>query len=299
MMASRYINLIVLLVICTVFNSCNEEYPVYIKDGQNIAKLIKKDNSTAYVLDYSKELHDENKRWLVEDVAKYYNIEGLELKLYYNSDLEIVNSLGEDFLKAYHRYIIKPFDYRMTYVDEKGDSIAKLLWRHDGEGILLSSVLIDSSKLSSIISYLSLDYCTIYDHEIKEVGSKKNNLDYKGCYAIYNKGQWIYFDGSNEDYFKVGGINIWKIKESDMFVNYKTERKFSLDQILQSLEFMKFPSKIVYFYVDGEELDYASSVYIESSQYYNIGVFDENKTYTAIYNKKSLSWNTSVWQYSK
>lgn len=185
---------------------------------------------------------------------------------------------------------------RVSYVNQQGDTIAKLLSRSNDYGVLLAAPSIDSVELVSIVKYFSLDHCVIYD---EQQGEPKNDFfDYKDCYSIYKNDQLIYFNGSHKDYYKIDDINVWKIDDSKLYVKYQTGEKLAFEQILKCLEFLSCPTKIVYFYTSAEKLEYSSCIYSSTHDNYSVGMFDSNTTYSVKFDRSSLLWNIiEKWTY--
>lgn len=290
-----------LLILITLI-SCDKgfQYPIYKEGETKVAQLLLKDSlhSIAHILDYHGNLWEyrNEKKDVVERIADFYNIHGYEIFLYdtlkYNLTKMIDKSFEEclrDSLMPYNDHIL-PYDYRMNYINAKGDTIGKLLWRYNGEGVLYTPSVLKEVQLESIIRYFKLKDCRIYNHKTKDLYSKKDGkgTQYIGCYAFFI-GNEVLFRDTQRDTLQIDGITITLKNETSKYLKYYSDKELNLNQILKVLNEIGLPKEIVYFYKHYTELEYASCVYFESKNWYRIGMFTTNKSYIAKYSQ-SASW---------
>lgn len=293
------------LMFIVTFISCENgfDYPTYMEGENRVAQLLLKDSlyNKAHILDYNGDLwayHREQKD-VVEKIADFYNIHGYEIFLYdtlrYNFTKLVDRSFEECLNEGLmiHNDHIPAYDYRMNYVDEKGDTIGKLLWRYEGEGILYTPTILEETELNSIIQYFQLEHCRIYDHKINDLYSKKweKGTQYIGCYA-YSIGNSILFRDRTKDVIQIDNITIKLTNETSQYLRYYSNEELNFKQILKALKEIGLPKSIVYFHKYFTELEYASAVYFKSKDWYNIGMFTINKSYRAQYNQTTSLWET-------
>lgn len=275
----------IIIVLFMSFISCNKNYSIYEENNIPIAQLLNKDksNQIAYLLDINGNLI--KNRGLIKKIAEFYNLDGYQINLYDTLDLKSCEILNQDIteipINSFDK--ILPYDYRREYVDNNGDTTAYLLQRNNMKGILYTPTKMDEMQLKTIIQYLHLDYCSIYDYITTDLNSKFGN------YSQYNKGT-ISFRNTEKEVLHIGNTILELKQATSKYKKYYSKDKLNFEQILGVLEILKFPQEIIYFFTNDEKLDYASAINI--NDVYNIGIFDIDKIYRVKYDTNSLEWNT-------
>jgi len=287
------------IVIMFIISSCGEKHTPYKIGEERIALLLDTINlgykKTAYLLDYKDNLKDSKNRHIVKDIAEFYNLDGYTINLYDTVRYEMCKLTKKDIKEVYVSSFeqLLPYDYRMNYINEYGDTIAQLLWRYEGEGILYTPFVLDKTQLDTVMNYLKLDYCTIYDHKINELYSKKWGDDRYaiGSYAYYLDNEVIFRNRDN-DTVCINNIILLKKNETSKYIRYYSDKELNFNQVLKALEVIQLPQKNIYFHTNNNTMEYASSVYFETKDWYHIGMFSINQTFTAKYNKQNSLWAT-------
>lgn len=284
-------NVYFILALAFIIVSC--KYETYNENNREIAQLIEinRDLNVAYIIDYTEGLSDESFMKIAEQVAKFYKIDGYSLFFYKQYTIDFAEKSNMDYTELPVDYKITPYGYRSEYINEKNDTIAKLLWRDGTQGYLHTSrkyISKDSLILTKIVEYLGLSSCFIYDKPINIT-----LMSYVDCYSTYDSTDGFLFldEVHNGDFFSLDGINIKKDVESEHYVKYITNKCLSKEQILKVREINNIvPRKIIYFYLSEDtKEDYASLHYWEKGNKYQIYMFNEKRIYE--YDVQNNSWS--------
>lgn len=297
----------IVLMLSVMLIACNNveefKYPVYKEGEKKIAQLLLKDFpcNEAHILDYNGDLwsYKKEKRDMVEKIADFYDLDGYKINLYDSIRYSSIKLMKKNFEECVKENImpysncIQPYEYKMNYINANGDTIGRLLWRYNDEGILYTPTILKEAQLDSIIKYLHVEDCRIYDHKINDLYSKKweGDTQYIGCYA-FSIGNTVILRDRTKDVLKIDDITLILKNDTQNYLRYYSDKELNLKQILKVLKEIGLPEKIVYFHKYYTELEYASSVYFESKKWYNIGMFSINKLFRAQFNETTLSWET-------
>ena len=282
------------LIISLALFSCKKKYAIYQENNQNIAQLISIDKmeNKAYLINYLDTCDKHSFRNKVEKIADFYKIEGYNISFYKKEYIDTAEKLNVDFTVFSPEYEYVPYEYRNEYINEKGDTIARLLNRDGTQGFLYTYQKYSSKDtllLTEIFKYLGLNSCFIYD--------KSNSINFESDLDYYSKYDCI--DGflflselHSGDLFSIDDVNVMKYNETEKYVNYFTNKYLSREQMLKILSVNKLSEKqnIVHFYLSSDsEKDYASIIYWDNRNIYTVYIFDENKEYEYEINRKKWS----------
>lgn len=292
------------LVMFFVMVSCKEKYEIYQENNHNIAQLISIDKieKKAYLINYLDTYDKTSFKSKVEKIANFYKIEGYNIIFYKKKYIDTAEKLNVDFTVFSPEYEYIPYEYRNEYISEKGDTIARLLYRDGTKGFLYTYqkyLSKDTLFLTEIFKYLGLNSCFIYD--------KPNSINFESDLDYYSKYDCI--DGflflselHSGDLFSIDDVNVMKYKETEIYVKYFTNKYLSREQMLKILSVNKLSNKqnIVYFYLSSDsEKDYASIIYWGNCNKYSIFMYGENKEYEYDISSKKWSFIKDYNEYNK
>ncbi len=305
--------LLILLCLPMLF-SCDQENKVYNafigEKGEKIVQMVKKDdiNKIAYLAMF-KDIEKDSIFMMSESIAQYYDIEGYDMFIgdssnYFISEemKELVNSKDWELsrLKVNTEFHITPYQYRTAYVNNNGDTIAKIIKRNalDGrEAAILTDKRYtrrDTTTLIEAIKYLNADEVYIFD----SIPSKLyvTNEDLINAYSYYRGFTNEFFfwnEAADENRFSINGANVMNVRDDRLYTKYWTNRFLTNEEILQ-IKQEKNSSKwktVVYFYIPYEyDKEYASIHFNKNKNEYTIFMFNEKKTYT--YNVSKKLWSS-------
>lgn len=279
------------LLLIFFLSSC--QYPVFQIDGEDAFRLLYVDeneysfmevNDHVYLVMYDDWLNKKEEYGIIEELSKFYNVEGASLFIYTKKHLDELKSKGIKLEQKYiddsrymhdlsSDYFYVPYSYRLFYLNGV-DTVAKIINPNKRELLYTPKkyVLSDTILLKKALDYLNLSKCFLF-HVSSTCDFDKR---YDQCYAIFNefpcsKGEWAFVDdASNDKFFYFEGVKVRMIENEKMYVGYYTEEKLSKEQLAR---FFKeyYNKKIIYFYNGGR---YASIMNNST-----LFMFDENRAY--------------------
>lgn len=273
-----------------VLSSC--QFPAFQINGEDAFRLLYIDenessimdvNDRAYLVMYGDRLNGKDEYRIIEDVSKFYDIEGASLLIYTENHLNELKAKGikvekkpkEDryIYDSLSDYFYVPYSYRLFYINGI-DTIAKVIDPIKRELLYTPKkyTLKDTVLLQKALDYLDLSKCFLFDSLPVPDFEKR----YEQCYAIFSsflcfKDEWAFLDdSSNDKLFYFDDIKVRMVENEKMYVGYYTEEKLSKEQLARF--FKKFYNKKnIYFYNNGR---YASIM-----TNFTLFMLEENKVY--------------------
>lgn len=283
------------LIISLIIVSCQKKYEVYRENNQEITQLlsIDKKEKRAYFVDLLETHSKTSIEDVLEKIVNFYKLEDYYLTFYRKMDVDIAKYLKQDYKNYMAEYNFVPYEYRNEYVTEKGDTIAKFLWRDGTHGHLYTPQKYtskDTLLLSDIFKYLGLTSCFLYDKPITI--RLESHMDSYSKYDL-NDGFLFLDEVHSGVFFSIDSVTIKKDKETDLYRRYITNKCLSHEQALEVINRNKLSEKqnIVNFYLPYEKQDYASIQYSSNNNTYIFYMFNEKKTYE--YDINSKKWTYS------
>lgn len=276
------------LLLMMILSSC--QYPAFQIDGKDAFRLLyinkNKKSTWAYLAIYNDCLEGKDEYKIIEDISKFYDIEGAYLNFYTQKSLEKLESKGlkvdEEYINdvRYLDYFIGdrlyvPYSYRLFYL-EGVDTIAKIVNPKKRELLYTPKkyTINDTVLLQKTLDYLDLSECFLFN--------TPSDCDfdnrYNQCYALYGdlSNKWLFVDDvSNGKLFEFDNIRI-RLKEYErMYLGYYTEKRLSAEQVAEFYDKHVNSDKIIYFYNGGRYASIMNDM--------TLFMLDENKAYDMDY----------------